>query len=40
MVGTVNVATARSNLSELMNRVAYGNEIIVIESRGKPKAAL
>ncbi|MBU0511283.1 MAG: DUF433 domain-containing protein [Chloroflexi bacterium] len=23
-----------------MNRVAYGNEIIVIESRGKPKAAL
>jgi len=39
-MGTVNVATARNNLAELMNRAAYGGEIIVIESRGKPKAAL
>ena len=40
MTETINVAAARSNLSELMNRVAYGGEIIVIESRGKPKVAL
>lgn len=40
MVRTVNVAAARKNLSELMNRAAYGGETIVIESRGKPKAAL
>jgi len=37
---TVNVVTARSNLSELLNRVAYGGETIIIEARGKPKAAL
>jgi prevent-host-death family protein len=36
----VNVANARSNLSELLNRVAYGGETIIIEARGKPKAAL
>lgn len=36
----VNVATARSNLSELLNRVAYGGETVIIEARGKPKAAL
>ncbi len=40
MSGTVNVATARNNLSQLLNRVAYGGETIIIESRGKPKAAL
>jgi prevent-host-death family protein len=37
---TVSVATARSNLSELLNRVAYGDETVIIEARGKPKAAL
>jgi prevent-host-death family protein len=36
----VSVATARSNLSELLNRVAYGGETVIIEARGKPKAAL
>jgi len=40
MTTTVNVATARSNLSELLNRVAYGGETVIIEARGKPKAAL
>jgi prevent-host-death family protein len=40
MATTVNVATARSNMSELLNRVAYGGETVIIEARGKPKAAL
>ncbi len=40
MPTTVNVATARSNISELLNRVAYGGETVIIEARGKPKAAL
>lgn len=40
MTTTVSVATARSNLSELLNRVAYGGETVIIEARGKPKAAL
>ena len=40
MTTTVNVATARSNISELLNRVAYGGETVIIEARGKPKAAL
>lgn len=40
MTWRVNVAAARSNFSELLNRVAYGGETVIIEARGKPKAAL
>ena len=40
MATTVNVTTARSNMSELLNRVAYGGETVIIEAHGKPKAAL
>jgi prevent-host-death family protein len=34
------VAEAKNTLSSLINRVAYGKTRIVLESRGKPKAAL
>ncbi len=34
------VAQAKNTLSSLINRVAYGKTRVVLESRGKPKAAL
>jgi len=37
---TVSVSQLKSNLSEYLNRAAYGRERIVIASRGKPKAAV
>jgi len=36
----IGIAQAKARLSELVNRVAFGNEYIILESRGKPKAAL
>jgi len=36
----IGIACAKARLSELVNRVAFGNEYIILESRGKPKAAL
>ncbi len=36
----VNVAEAKRSLSELLGRVAYGNEIITIVKRGRPMARL
>jgi prevent-host-death family protein len=38
--GTVTAATARDNLSELINRAAYGKERVVLTRRGKALAAL
>jgi len=37
---SISVAEARQRLSELMARVAFGHQRIVIERRGKPLAAL
>lgn len=37
---TVNVAEAKKRLSELLGRVAFGGEQIVITKRGKPMAKL
>lgn len=37
---TINVAEAKKHLSELLGRVAYGGEQIVITKRGKPLAKL
>ena len=37
---TVSVAEAKKHLSELLGRVAYGGEQIVIAKRGKPLARL
>ena len=38
MVEKIGVAEARRNLSDLLNRVAYGGETFVIAARGKPTA--
>jgi prevent-host-death family protein len=35
-----NIADFRDNLSDLLNRVAYVGERVVLERRGKPVAAL
>ncbi len=36
----IGIAEAKNELSELVNRAAYGGERIVLGSRGKPKAAI
>ena len=36
----ISVTTARREFAELINRVAYGHESIIIGRRGKPLAAL
>jgi prevent-host-death family protein len=36
----VSIGQVKRNISELVNRVAYGGERIVLTSRGKPKAVL
>lgn len=36
----VSVANAKKSLSELLGRVAYGNETITITKRGRPMARL
>jgi prevent-host-death family protein len=36
----VSIGRVKRDLSELVNRVAYGGERIVLTSRGRPKAAL
>lgn len=36
----IGIADAKNDLSELINRAAYGGERIVLGSRGKPKAAI
>lgn len=40
MAKHVSVGEAKAKLSSLINSVAYGGERIVIQSRGRPKAAL
>ena len=36
----VGIGTVKRDISELVNRVAYGGERIVLTSRGRPKAAI
>ena len=36
----VSIGEVKRDISELVNRVAYGHERIVLASRGKPKAVL
>jgi len=36
----VPIGQAKRDISELVNRVAYGDEKVILTSRGKPKAAL
>ena len=40
MDATVSIGEVKREFSELVNRVAYGGERIVLTSRGKPKAVL
>ena len=40
MTKRVSVAEAKSKLSELLGRVAYGGERFIIEKRGRPMATL
>jgi len=39
-VEAVNVVEARKNFSDLMLRVAYGKQRIIVERHGKPMMAL
>jgi prevent-host-death family protein len=36
----VSIGTVKRDISELVNRVAYGGERILLTSRGRPKAAI
>jgi prevent-host-death family protein len=37
---SIAIGQAERDISELVNRVAYGGERVILTSRGKPKAAL
>jgi prevent-host-death family protein len=37
---TTSISELKSALSEFLNRAAYGQERIIVTSRGKPKAAV
>jgi prevent-host-death family protein len=39
-VTQISIGQVKRDISELVNRVAYGEERIVLTSRGKPKAAI
>ncbi len=39
-MSTVGITQMRRELSMLINRVAFGRERIILQSRGRPKAAL
>ena len=36
----VSIGQVKRDISELVNRVAYGDERVILTSRGKPKAAI
>jgi prevent-host-death family protein len=40
MTSVVNVTQARDNLSEILGRVKFGEEIVTIEKKGKPYAVI
>jgi prevent-host-death family protein len=40
MTSQVSIAQAKRELSQLVNRAAYGHEVIILSSRGRPKAVL
>ena len=39
-MSTVSIAEASRQLSQIVNRASYGHEVIVLTSRGKPKAVV
>jgi prevent-host-death family protein len=40
MVSRISITNARQRWSDLLNRVAYGGERVILESWGRPKAAI
>ena len=40
IMSLINVSIARAEFPEILNRVAYGKERIVVSRRGKPLAAM
>lgn len=40
MTSTINVTQVRDNLSEILGRVKFGEEIVTIEKKGKPYAVI
>ncbi|MFO7662405.1 MAG: type II toxin-antitoxin system Phd/YefM family antitoxin [Chloroflexota bacterium] len=40
MTTQISIGQVKRDISELINRVTYGRERIILTSRGKPKAAL
>ena len=40
MLSTTSISQIKRDISQLVNRVAYGGERIILTSRGRPKAAL
>ena len=40
MSAKVSIGTVKRDISDLVNRVAYGGERILLTSRGRPKAAI
>lgn len=40
MTTHISIGQVKRDISELINRVTYGRERIILTSRGKPKAAL
>jgi prevent-host-death family protein len=39
-MSTVSIAEASRQLSQIVNRASYGHEVVVLTSRGKPKAVV
>jgi prevent-host-death family protein len=39
-MNTISIAEAGRQLSQIVNRASYGHEVMVLTSRGKPKAVL
>jgi prevent-host-death family protein len=39
-MSTISIAEAGRQLSQIVNRASYGREVLVLTSRGKPKAVL
>ena len=39
-MSTISIAEAGRQLSQIVNRASYGREVMVLTSRGKPKAVL
>lgn len=40
MTSTINVTQVRDNLSEILGRVKFGEEVVTIEKKGKPYAVI